>query len=59
VFKAGGSGRIADASAYTIIVASRLDLDSANLVINADYSVSDVPVPQGLGPTSSQVRLDH
>jgi hypothetical protein len=48
---------IGDASAYTVIVANRLELIGVNLVINADYAGSDVPVPRGLGPFSQQVRL--
>jgi len=31
--------------------------DGVNLVINADYAASDVPVPPGLGPKSTSVRL--
>jgi hypothetical protein len=48
---------IGAASAYTIIVANKIDLDGVNLVINADYAASDVPVPAGLGPKSTGVRL--
>ena len=57
-FKVGGGAQVADVSAYTIIVANRLELDGGNLVINADYASSDVPVPLGLG-NNSQVRLDR
>jgi len=59
VFKTGGKGKVADASAYTIIVANRIDLDGANLVVNAGYDATDVPVPSGVGPTSGMVRLDR
>jgi len=48
---------IGDASTYTIIVANTIELDGVNLVINADYAASDVPVPPGLGPKSTSVRL--
>jgi len=48
---------IGDASTYTIIVANKIELDGVNLVINADYAASDVPVPSGLGPKSNKVRL--
>jgi hypothetical protein len=48
---------IGEASAYTVIVADRLELIGVNLVINADYAGSEVPVPRGLGPFSQQVRL--
>jgi Putative Flp pilus-assembly TadE/G-like len=57
---AGGLvGVINEAASYTVIVANRLDLKSVNLVINADYAASDVPVPAGVGPNSSSVRLTH
>ena len=48
---------IGAASTYTIIVANEIELDGVNLVINADYTASDVPVPLGLGPKSNKVRL--
>ncbi len=59
VFKGGGKGRIADASDYTIIIARRIDVEGSQLIINADYAGSDVPVPDGLGPKSRKVRLSH
>ena len=58
-FKTGGSGTIGSISAYTVIVADRIDMTSAKLVINADYAASDVPVPSGLGAASGQIRLIH
>jgi hypothetical protein len=49
---------IADKSAYTVIIARRLELDdSPNLHLNADYHKSDVPVPKGVGPLSGNVHL--
>jgi len=48
---------VGEASTYTIIVANKIELDGVNLVINADYAASDVPVPAGLGPKSTSVRL--
>jgi Flp pilus assembly protein TadG len=40
---------VADESAYTAIVAWRLQLkEGPNLVLNADYSATDVPVPKAL-----------
>jgi hypothetical protein len=59
VLKGGGKGRIAAFSAYTIIVAERIDLSGAQLVINADYAASDVPVPVGLGPNNTKVQLSN
>ena len=44
---------IADRSAYTIIVAKQVELfDGPNLYLNTNYSATDVPVPQGVGPTT-------
>ena len=49
---------VADRSAYTVIVARQLDINSGpNLVLNSDYEGSDVPVPQGVGPNSGNVSL--
>jgi hypothetical protein len=48
---------IGAASTYTIIVANMIELDGVNLVINSDYGASEVPVPAGVGPNSSTVRL--
>lgn len=50
---------VADKSAYTAIVARRIELKhSPNLTLNTNYHSTDVPVPQGLGP-SSNVRLSR
>jgi Flp pilus assembly protein TadG len=63
ITQAAGAGAllptIGQASAYTVIVANRLDLRAVNLVINADYATSDVPVPEGVGPNSQKVRLSR
>jgi Flp pilus assembly protein TadG len=49
---------IADSSAYTAIVSRYLTLSgSPQLVLNANYSATEVPVPEGLGPTGGQVFL--
>ncbi|WP_395076222.1 TadE/TadG family type IV pilus assembly protein [Hyphococcus sp.] len=49
---------VADQSAYTAIVARKLDMDgSPTLVLNADYNATDIPVPQGVGPVGSTVYL--
>ena len=49
---------------YTVIAPTVRDgaivydeVDAVELVINADYAASDVPVPSGLGPKSNKVRL--
>lgn len=49
---------VADASAYTAIVARRLELKGKpTLVINANYNLTDVPVPAGLGPVGADIYL--
>jgi hypothetical protein len=49
---------IADKSAYTVLVVRRIDLHAGpNLILNSDYSASDVPVPKGVGPYGSNVML--
>jgi hypothetical protein len=54
-----GGGKVAQESAYTVILARRIKVDSSNLVRNADYAASDVPVPQGIGPNSSVTQLER
>jgi len=50
--------RIADDSAYTAIVSRYLRLSgSPQLVLNADYTLTDVPVPDGMGSSSGHVFL--
>ena len=51
-----GQLKMAAASAWTVIVANQLKLDSAapGIIINSDYSSSDVPRPVGVGDTSSK-----
>jgi Flp pilus assembly protein TadG len=47
---------VAAESAYTAIIANRLELDEgADLVLNADYNATDVPVPAGLKPAGTVV----
>jgi hypothetical protein len=49
---------VADQSAYTIIVVRRLELSAGpNLIMNADYAKSDVPVPEGVGRVGQTVSL--
>lgn len=49
---------VADSSAYTALVVRKLDLKGRpTLVLNADYSSSDVPVPEGVGPVGGEVYL--
>ncbi|MEI8145461.1 MAG: TadE/TadG family type IV pilus assembly protein [Alphaproteobacteria bacterium] len=49
---------VADRSAYTIIVARHLHLAAGpNLVMNANYANTDVPVPQGMGVVGQTSQL--
>jgi Flp pilus assembly protein TadG len=42
---------VGDMSAYTVIVAHRLELyEGPHLVLNSDYDATDIPVPRGVGP---------
>jgi Flp pilus assembly protein TadG len=51
---------IADKSAYTVLVVQQLHLYSGpNLVLNTDYSATDVPVPAGLGPSHAKIFLSN
>jgi hypothetical protein len=51
---------IADKSAYTVIVVRALHLyDGPRLILNSDYSASDVPVPNGVGPYGGTVALTN
>jgi Flp pilus assembly protein TadG len=51
---------IADKSAYTVLVVQRIDLHSGpNLILNSDYSASDVPVPPGVGPYGNSIKLTN
>jgi hypothetical protein len=49
---------VADRSAYTVIVANRVELyEGPNLILNTDYSSTDIPLPKGVGPQNGQVSL--
>lgn len=50
-------GLVAAQSAYTVIVADRIDILGAELVVNSDYGATDIPVPAGVGPTGGKVTL--
>lgn len=53
-----GSSDVARESAWTVIVAQSVELRGApSLFINANYEASDVPVPEGVGPSSGGSRL--
>jgi hypothetical protein len=51
---------IADQSAYTVIVARRINVRSGpDLVLNTNYEGTDVPVPEGVGPRNSSAFLSE
>lgn len=56
-----GDKPIASESAYTVIVAREFVLaEGPEIVLNADYELSDVPVPQGVGNNANRAaRLVH
>lgn len=49
---------IADRSAYTVVVARRIEVSAGpDLVLNTDYDSTDVPVPDGVGPRQARAFL--
>ena len=53
-----GKSEVARDSAWTVIVARELQLKgSPSLVVNANYTSSNVPVPQGVGPRQGGSQL--
>lgn len=49
---------LADRSAYTVIIAQRLELDgNPTLVLNTNYNETDVPVPLGVRSSGETIRL--
>ena len=58
-FFVGANAPVAGNSAYTIVVADTLELSAGpTFVLNSNYGATDIPVPKGVGPTSSTTRLD-
>ena len=53
-----GKADVARDSAWTVVVAKAVEMKgSPSLFINANYEVSDVPVPSGVGPRAGGSRL--
>lgn len=49
---------VADLSAYTAIVAKDFEMaGSPKLFLNTDYAATDIPVPEGVGPSGGQTYL--
>ena len=58
-FYAGGTNPVGAQSTYTIIVAYQINAESGpSLILNSNYELSDVPVPDGLGNLSNKVALE-
>ena len=56
----GGDKPVAQSSAYTIVVANKIDLSAGpTMVLNTDYASTEVPVPQGVGPLSNEIALQR
>lgn len=54
----GANKPVAADSAYTIVVARRFTLSAGpTMVMNAKYSSTNIPVPEGLGPGSNAAHL--
>jgi Flp pilus assembly protein TadG len=52
------SGKISESAAFTVVVASQIRVKGgANLVLNANYGATDVPVPDGVGPVGGSTAL--
>lgn len=51
---------VADKSAYTIVVANQFSLsEGPTMVLNTDYSGTNIPVPAGVGPNSNRAALTN
>ncbi|HEY9217409.1 MAG TPA: TadE/TadG family type IV pilus assembly protein [Phenylobacterium sp.] len=58
VLRVEGKDKVADQSAWTVVVARGLKMKgSPSLVINSNYAGTTVKPPDGVGPTSNDVRL--
>ena len=59
VFVVETNNNVADQSAYTAVIANRIELaKKPNLYLNADYGSTDVPVPSGVGPVGGNIVLE-
>ena len=51
---------VADLSAYTVVIANRISMfNGPHLVLNTDYSATDIPVPDGILDTNNTTRLTN
>jgi hypothetical protein len=52
MFYVGSNSPVASESAYTVVVARQVRMDAGpTLVLNSNYSGTDIPVPDGVGPS--------
>jgi len=57
-FYVDAASPVANASAYTAIIANKIELaSSVNLVLNSDYQATNVPAPVGIANAGGSVRL--
>ena len=58
-FIVNAAGKVADKSAFTVVVARSVEVgESAQVYLNSNYGDTNVPVPVGLGP-SKNILLSH
>jgi Putative Flp pilus-assembly TadE/G-like len=58
VFQVATNTVVADQSAYTVVIAKRIQLNQApTLVLNANYGATNVPVPDGVATTAGAVLI--
>jgi Flp pilus assembly protein TadG len=56
----GANKPVAERSAYTIVVADRFTLsEGPTMVLNTNYSATDIPVPDGVGPGAGKALLSQ
>lgn len=57
-FYVGANSPVADRSAYTIVVVRKFALsEGPTMVLNTNYGATDIPVPNGVGPTGGTTQL--
>lgn len=54
----GSTAPVSADSAYTVVVSRTLELSAGpTLVLNSNYTATDIPVPPGVGPQNNKVTL--
>lgn len=58
ILKVDTDNKVADDSAFTVVIAKRMEfMGNSKLVLNSDYSATDVPVPDGIANQNAKVYL--